>query len=144
MVEEKIEMRQEELKKYTNVSFDSIIDGSISMGKADVLISDKSGVRFDFALLYERPVITIDAPLKDVEQYEYAELKECWEDSIQEQLGAVVYPQGRFDIVPIIEQALHMPTKHFVDFRNTYVKNFTTSGNAIVDWTWQKVQQCTK
>ncbi len=136
--EEHLEILYEEFAQYDNVIFDSQVDGTASMHEADVLISDKSGIRFDFALLYERPVITIDAPLHNVEQYEYAELESCWEDTIQDQLGAVIYPQGEITILPVLEKTLHISTQHFADFREKYVAHFKTSGCAIAEWSKNK------
>lgn len=132
---------QEEFRIYKNICFDNDTDGTNSFAQADLLISDKSNVRFDFALLYERPVITIDAPLKNAEQYEYGDLGKIWEDSVAGELGAVIIPNGEFDIVPIIEKSLTMPTTEFAEFRTKYITNFGTSGHAIAEWSVQKIQE---
>ncbi len=132
---------QEELRIYENIRFDDNPDGTDSLKQADLLISDKSGVRFDFALLYERPVITIDAPLRNIEQYEYADIRKCWEDSVAHELGAVIIPNQDFDILPSIEKALSMPTSQFQKFKEKYIMNFGTSGKAIAEWAIEKTKQ---
>ncbi len=134
-----LEKLKVEFSQYKNILFDNDIDPSASFQKADVLISDKSNVRFDFALLYERPVISIDAPVKDLEQYEYADLGKCFEDSVQEELGAVIYPTGKFDILALIKESLEKPSSHFAAFREKYVANFPHAGKAIADWTIAKI-----
>ena len=54
---EMLDTIHEMLRDYPNVSFDTEMDATASMSRADVMISDKSCVRFDFAFLYEKPVI---------------------------------------------------------------------------------------
>lgn len=48
-----------ELAVYPNVRWDAEPDGFTSLKTAAVLISDLSGVVFDFAFVFERPVITV-------------------------------------------------------------------------------------
>ena len=64
---EMLDTIHEMLRDYPNVSFDTEMDATASMSRADVMISDKSCVRFDFAFLYEKPVITLDIPVRNPE-----------------------------------------------------------------------------
>ena len=64
---EMLDTIHEMLRDYPNVSFDTEMDATASMSRADVMISDKSCVRFDFAFLYEKPVITLDIPVRTLE-----------------------------------------------------------------------------
>jgi len=61
-----------------NVIWDNNPDGLISMKKADIMISDFSGIVFDFIFLFQKPVITFKAQYdrkgKDSMDYE----KEPW------------------------------------------------------------------
>jgi len=45
-------------------SLDTASDSQETLAKADLLISDWSGVAFEYALAYHRPVIFIDGPMK--------------------------------------------------------------------------------
>lgn len=56
---ELIESLKVELKKYPNVEWDYEPDGFVSMKKAALLVSDLSGIVFDFAFCFLRPVVTI-------------------------------------------------------------------------------------
>ena len=49
---------QEELREHSNLHWDDAPDGLRSMARAHVMVSDLSGVVFDFAFVVEKPVIT--------------------------------------------------------------------------------------
>jgi CDP-glycerol glycerophosphotransferase (TagB/SpsB family) len=53
---------QKETATLQNVKWDTETTGTKAMLKADILVSDTSSIRFDFAFLYNKPVITLDIP----------------------------------------------------------------------------------
>ena len=123
------------LRDFPNVRFDTDMDATASMSRADVMISDKSCVRFDFAFLYEKPVITLDIPVRNPELYEVADLGVIWEDTVAARLGEVVAPDQFDRILPAVERALGMPSAALAAFRDQCVACRGWSGEAIVDWT---------
>jgi len=48
----------------SHFSLDTTIDPQKTLAKADLVISDWSGIAFEYALAYHRPVIFIDGPMK--------------------------------------------------------------------------------
>ena len=70
------------LKSFRNIEFDYSMDSSDSMSKADLLISDSSSFRFDFAFLYKRPVITMLVPTDQLSSYEASVLGGPWETDV--------------------------------------------------------------
>ena len=50
---------REEVKHFPNLQWDNERDGMQSMARADLMVSDLSGVVFDFAFVFEKPVITL-------------------------------------------------------------------------------------
>ena len=48
-----------DLGHYQNLRWDDHKDGLLVMSQADVLVSDLSGIIFDFAFLFEKPVVTV-------------------------------------------------------------------------------------
>ena len=54
-----MERLQEELSAYPNIEWDRNPDGFSSLSRASVMVSDFSGVIFDFAFIFLRPVITL-------------------------------------------------------------------------------------
>ena len=124
---------KEQLAAFPSVSWDEGVDGSASMRKAALLISDTSSVRMDFALLYERPVITLEMPLADLSEYEYDELKPLLEQSSMElEIGSRA---GKADIsrMPEVVQATLSAhsSRDFAAIRNKYVAHFGRSGEAV-------------
>ena len=127
---------KDRLAAFPNVSWDEGVDGSASMRKADLLISDTSSVRMDFALLYERPVITLEMPLADLSEYEYDELKPLLDQSTMElEIGSRV---GKADIsrMPeVVEATLAAHSdRDFAAIRNKYVAHFGRSGEAVAEY----------
>lgn len=75
------------LATYTNVHWDSKTDGLPAMRTADVLISDFSGIVFDFAFLMERPVLTMSFEL-DLRGLDGHDLPwPPWELGVLDQIG---------------------------------------------------------
>ena len=107
----------EMLRDYPNVSFDTEMDATASMSRADVMISDKSCVRFDFAFLYEKPVITLDIPVRNPELYEVADLGVIWGRHRGRPSGRGGLAEDFNNIVPVVERALKTPSSAIAAFR---------------------------
>ncbi len=125
---------QAQLDGHPNVSFDFEPDGSSSFGQADVMISDLSGVRYDFTWLYQRPVITIDMPLRNGDQYEMSDLDRVWEIDTAEELGPVIKPENLDEIDKVVAQALTKKPEDMAALRNRYLTNFRLSGVFVANW----------
>lgn len=131
------------LSAYTNESaftFDFSVDASPSMEKAALLISDKSGIRFDFALLYGKPVITLDVPFGDRSLYEASDLESLWEDEISPIMGPVLAVDGDADIRPAVAEALAANSANLQTLRDRFVVNFGCSGTAVAKWAITKCE----
>lgn len=139
-----IQTIQSELKDFDNILFDFDIDGSESMRQADLLISDKSSIRFDFAFLYEKPVLTLDIPLKDLSVYEASIVGQLWEESHSEQLGIRLTPDQKSEIVIAVKKALDITPQDIRSFRESTIQNWGHSAEAIADWTLNKVKELRK
>ena len=80
---------EKELKGEKSLSWDDNPSGHLSMEKADIMISDLSGVIFDFAFIYMKPVISLDYEL-GTDGFEYEDLNgPVWEKEISRSLGAI-------------------------------------------------------
>lgn len=130
-----IENIQRALKKYNNVVWDFKIDGSESMSKTNILISDTSAIRLDFAFLYQRPVITLEMPLPDPEKFEIVDLKESWMDKAVNKIGITLNKENIGQIAKYVEDVLSSNSHYdLASFREKNVYNWGRSGEIIADY----------
>ncbi len=77
----------EELVGYPNLSWDDTADPFESMRKANVLVSDLSGIVFDFAFIFGKPVISMQFTY-DRTGMEASDLPgELWETTVLDKIG---------------------------------------------------------
>ena len=77
----------EDLVGFPNLSWDQAPDPFDSLQGADVLVSDKSGIVFDFAFVFRRPVISIKFDY-DRAGMEASDLPgELWEETVLDKIG---------------------------------------------------------
>ena len=127
-------------KNYANVIWDMGADGAEAMEQADLLISDTSNIRMDFALLYERPVITLEIELSDPETFEISDMEEAWMKKAEREIGVVVDKAGVSRIAEIAAEVLRdYKPRQLTDFRDENVHNFGSSGNVIADYVIDKI-----
>lgn len=129
-----IEKLKEVLTPLKNCYVDDNPDGSVSMRKADLLISDKSSIRFDFAFLYERPVVTLDIPDEDLKQYEASLIGRLWEEDQASKIGIKITRSESSLIVESVRKALEMKAEDITLIRERSIVNWGCAGEAVSDW----------
>jgi hypothetical protein len=123
------------LRDFENVKWDREPDGSIAMETADILISDTSNIRMDYALLYERPVITLKITLSDPEAFEISDMDGAWMDEAELEIGSVVCADQIENIAAIVADTLSRHEKRSLSaFRDANVCNFGSSGEFIAEY----------
>ena len=137
---EKINSLKQELSFLSNFILDDDSTGINYIEQADILISDTSAIRLDFAILYKKPVITLETPITDYEEYEYADLAEILSESTMEkELGAFVSKEKISEISDVVKQCIEDNQDSKNEFlRNKYTANFGNSGNFIADYIIQR------
>ncbi len=123
------------LSKYRNVVWDETISPTDSMNKADILISDTSAIRFDFAFIYEKPVITLDIPADEMRAYERTYLNNIWSDTSGHDIGYVIQRDNISEISDYIRKALRAfnPSK-IQGYRDKTIANYGNSAAPIVNF----------
>ena len=103
---EKLENRYKDNK---NLIWDFERDNIHSMKKADMMISDFSGIIFDYTFLCNKPVMYVDAEM-DLRPYDAWDLhKQLWQFSVLEKMG-IRLNENDFDrIGEVIKQASDSP-----------------------------------
>lgn len=134
---------REETSVCSNVVWDAETIGTESMQKSALLISDTSSIRFDYAFLYEKPVITLDIPKTSQREYDGVYQKTQWVDDAASKLGRVLdhtvlsapsrTTPGN-DVVSVVKDVLASGSASVRDFRNATITNLGTSAKAIADY----------
>ena len=109
-------------------------DGFASLSQARLMVSDISGVIFDFAFVFLRPVVSVGAgPLKDgFEAWEIPH--EAWEMSALDTLGRRVLPGHEDEVLGAVQSLLADPQTargRIAELRNANVVNFGCAGMPI-------------
>ncbi len=131
-----IEKVQAELSGFSNIEWDRNPDGFASLSRAAVMVSDVSGVIFDFAFVFLRPVVTIgNGPLKDgFEAWEVPH--EAWETSAMDELGSRLKPGVEARVAETVTKLLADKTDRAARIRELREKNavnFGCAGGAAAD-----------
>ena len=123
-----------ETAKHSNVMWDDETVGTKSMLASELMISDTSSIRFDYAFLYEKPVITLDIPREKQLEYEGQFMSEIWTDSAAKRLGRVLGHEEVGNVVEIVKEVLASGTAEDVkSFRDETITNLGNSAKAVVD-----------
>jgi hypothetical protein len=133
---------QEKTIKMPNVVWDTETFGTQAMRQADILVSDTSGIRFDFAFLYEKPVISMDIPKESQEDFESDYLDQPWAEMISSQIGSVVTNESIDRLTEIVKSTLeNFPRHKLQKLRDTTIANFGNSAPKIVRYLFEKIEE---
>jgi CDP-glycerol glycerophosphotransferase (TagB/SpsB family) len=119
--------------KYSNIEWDNSIIGMASMEKSDILVSDTSSIRFDYAFLYEKPVITLYIPQEKQTEYEGQFQTEIWTDAAAFRLGRVLDHSGIISLPQTIAEVLEEGSSSVWELRDRTIANLGCSAKVIVD-----------
>ena len=101
-----------------------------SLYRADLMISDWSGIGMEYAFSCERPVIYIDVPKKCLNPDAEKILGKSVEESIRKQIGIIVSPDELDRLPDIINECFRdkkMYTDNAIKLREKYVFNLGSS-----------------
>lgn len=125
-----------ELADFENVVWDLSTNLTRAMEQADLLISDVSIIRLDFAFLYQRPVITLEMPVPDPQEWECQDLGGAiWLETVEKEIGEKIGKGEVENIVDHVRRTLaETKARDFRELRDKYVSNFGRSGKVIADY----------
>ena len=109
--------------------------GTESMAKADLMISDLSGVIWDFAFLYSKPVLLLKTNFDDILGFEGSELNyEMWEVKERKRLGKIFDENDVSNISDIVNNLISNPPEmQLSDLKHESVFNFGKAGEVAAD-----------
>lgn len=130
-----LEKIKSELDSFKNIEWDLEINGLPSMQRADILISDTSGVRIDFLFLFQKPIITLEMPLENIKGFEMDDLGESWTENALKELGCNVGKDQIENLPRIVNETISTKTsEEITNFRTKNVYNYRHSGEIIADY----------
>ncbi len=122
-------------EKYTSCIWDYKPENIDSLSKADIMISDFSGVIFDFAFLFNRPVLYHNASFNK-DMYDAGDIEhELWKFEAVKRFGVELAEQDLPRIKEIIQKAVSDTSlsEERVKAKETAWQNRGSSGKAVVD-----------
>ena len=126
-----------ELQKIPGSYYDQNPDGFETLSKASILISDLSGVVFDFAFIFKKPVITLGDGFKK-EGFEAWDLsRPAWEVQAYQIIGRRMNSYSINELINKIkevEDVSHYSIKNVEELIKTEAVNLGTSGPKIAEY----------
>jgi hypothetical protein len=132
---EMLDGMQQVLKQYPNLQWDRDKDGTRAMARANAMVSDLSGMVFDFAFLFEKPVITVKFEITKVGS-EAADLPwDPWELTVLETIGRRIEESELAALPGLIEQECGRRDRRQMiqQLRETSVVNFGCAAKPAAD-----------
>lgn len=137
-----LEQIKNELNSFQNIEWDFNIDGSQSMQRADILISDTSSVRFDFLFIYQKPIITLEMPFENMTDFEMADLGESWKENALKNMGYTLGKDRIEDLPEIVSEVISTKApEKIIAFREKNIYNYKRSGEVIANYLIENGQQ---
>lgn len=132
------------LKEINDAEHDDRPDGFQSLSKSSILLSDLSGVVFDFSFVFKRPVVTIGGNFvkEGFEAWDLAE--DAWEVSSYDVIGKRITSTGAESVAEICEVLISVRNsfKEKDDEITTLISeeaiNLGCSGKKIADFLIEK------
>lgn len=121
---------EDHLKTEPRVTIDRNQLGTESMAKSDLMISDLSGVFWDYAFLYSKPVLLLKTEFDTIEGFEGSELDyEMWEMRDRSRLGREFDENELENISEMVNKLLkNPPSMQLEQLRKESVYNFGQAG----------------
>ncbi len=112
------------------LSVDTKPSGTESMAKADIMISDLSGVIWDYAFLFSKPVLLLKTEFETIEGFEGSELNyPMWEMRERPKLGRIFTEEDIDSIGAIANELIgNPPSVQLEKLRDESVYNFGNAG----------------
>ena len=121
---------EDRLKDEPRVTIDRKQLGTESMAMSDLMISDLSGVFWDYAFLYTKPVLLLKTEFDTIEGFEGSELDhEMWEMRERGRLGREFDAHEIENISAIVHEVLEdPPSRQLEELKRESVYNFGDAG----------------
>lgn len=137
---------EDRYKDNANVEWDYNRDNIHSMKKADIMISDFSGIVFDYTFLCNKPVMYVNTDM-DLRPYDAYDLnKQLWQFSVLEKMGIKLEEKDFANIKEVIQNASDSPelAEQRKIAKETAWMNIGKAGEKIADYMISTVEAQSK
>lgn len=141
-----LKRQEERYKDNANVEWDYNRDNIYSMKKADIMISDFSGIVFDYTFLCNKPVMYVNTDM-DLRPYDAYDLnKQLWQFSVLEKMGIKLEEKDFANIKEVIQNASDSPelAEQRKIAKETAWMNIGKAGEKIADYMISTVEKQSK
>lgn len=144
---EMLERLQKRYENNKNVEWDFAGDNIIAMKKSDIMISDFSGIVFDYTFLFDKPVmyVTADLDLRPYDAYDLTEKengKKIWQFEALKKFGLELKEEQFENIKSVIQNASDSEelSKARAQAKEEAWMYRGTSGKEVIDFMISKVE----
>ncbi len=126
---------EERYKEEPRIRIDRNPLGTESMAISNLMIGDLSGVFWDYAFLYAKPLLLLKTEFETIEGFEGSELNyEMWEMKERPRLGRIFDEQDVEGISTIVNEILeNPPSMQLEDLRKESVYHFGNAGEVAAE-----------
>ena len=112
-----------------------------SLSQADLLISDTSAIRLDYAVIYERPVIALEVKAQNLDSFEMSVLPDDMK-SLADKLCVPIKANEINNILEIVKDSLKSENLSSIsEFVRENIANLGTAGEHIANYLISKVKE---
>ena len=126
---------EEHFKEETRITIDRNPLATDSMAKSDLMIGDLSGVFWDYAFLYAKPLLLLKTEFDSIEGFEGSELDyEMWEMRERGRLGKIFDENDIENISTLVNDLIsNPPSSKLGELRKESVNNFGNAGEVAAN-----------
>ena len=144
---ERMEQLKQRYAEYTNIEIQTDFSSNDTIFMADAIVTDWSGIAYEYAFATLKPVLFVDTPMK-IMNPDYKELPiEPFNIWLREKIGGVVKLNEIDTIAERIEDLLNNSNRYAETiklYRDQYDYNFLTSGEMSARYIIEEVLKKTR
>jgi CDP-glycerol glycerophosphotransferase (TagB/SpsB family) len=140
---ELLDRLKEQYPESERLHWDNATDNYESLKQSDILISDYSGVIYDYAFIFERPVLYTPAP-DNVSTTDYSLINEpSWNADVLPQIGRLLSKQDFGNLKVIITEMVsaEQSKEHIREARDRCWQNRGHAAETVVDYLIRKSRE---
>ena len=116
-----------------NIQLDTAGSPINAMNKSDIMISDFSGIVYDYAFVNEKPVVVFDMNI-ELEGFEGHYLdKPLWRNKILGDIATVIQHDKIAELKNYIDKTLKIKASNLAKVRDAHIPNFSQSATVATD-----------